>query len=902
MPGSRWIIIGFAVFLLFSFLSDGILNVLTDWLWFGERGYQALFYKTILLQWGIGLTAGVLSFAFLFFNYRYALRQLGDPKELLPDELKGTPFAKLFQRKVGYRIIFVSCISLAALYALAVGSNWHHLMLALNGQPFMEQDPVFQNDVSFYLFRLPFYFQLHGIFWSLILLALLGSGFFYVLKLQGTRVKNGSAPDTQFASHARLHLALLTTLLLIAMAIGTYLSRYALLYRAGGLFTGPGYADINGTLPLLALKTIVVLLVAGIVFHALRSGLFKLLGIGLAGLLMFWVGGSIYVNLLQRFVVAPNELEKERLYLKHHITATNKAFLLDEVEERTLDDDSRLTASDMIANRGTVNNIRLWDHEPLLETFAQIQEIRTYYDFVSVDNDRYRINGELRQIMLSPRELNPQSLPSKTWINERLTFTHGYGLTAGPVNRVSAEGLPVLFVKDLPPKSEISNFQVDTPGIYYGELSGQNDYVFVNTRQQEFDYPQGDANVFSEYKGKGGVPLDNFLKRLLFSLYLKDLKMLLSDDFTPQTRVILHRNIIQRLKRLAPFFSYDSDPYLVVADGNLVWMVDAYVISNRYPYSEHVTGVGNYLRNPVKVLVDASDGTVDFYAVQPDEPISASFGKIFPGLLKPIEQMPSIIRQHIRHPQELFYIQVSLFTTYHMLDVNTFYNKEDKWSIPVVEQKRMEPYYTVMKLPGETEEEFILMLPLTPHLKDNMAAWVAARSDGKNYGKLVVYRFPKQKLVFGPKQMVARINQNPLVSQQITLWDQSGSNVIRGTLLVIPIENALIYVQPLYLRAEDGRIPELKRVVVGYQNEIAMGLDLEDALGQIFSANILTNDNLDLPSSVVKSSQDDKIKELSNRAMNQYNAVNDAARNNNWSRFGNELKSLGQTLRNLVQQ
>ena len=434
MPGSRWLIIGFVAFLLFSFFSEGLLNLLTNWLWFDQLGYSSLFYKTILLQWGLGLAVGGIAFAILFWNYRHALNQLGDPKALLPPELAATPFNKLFQQKVGDRIVWGSSIFLALLYALAVGGNWHWLMLALNGQPFLQQDPVFQQDIGFYIFHLPFYFQLHGIFWSLILLSLIGTSFFYVLKLQGLRYDSGKRNiDSKFTRHARLHLAILTALLLVSLAVGTYLNRYALMYRVNGLFTGPGYADIHGTLPLLTLKTVASLLAAGVVFYALRKGIFRLLGVTFAGLVAVWLVSSVYVNVLQRFVVSPNELEKERLYLKHHITSTNQAFLLDKVEERTLTEDTTLTGRDIVANRATINNVRLWDHEPLLETFAQIQEIRTYYDFVSVDNDRYYINGELRQVMLSPRELNSQSLPSRTWINERLTFTHGYGLTAGPV-------------------------------------------------------------------------------------------------------------------------------------------------------------------------------------------------------------------------------------------------------------------------------------------------------------------------------------------------------------------------------------------------------------------------------------------------------------------------------------
>ncbi|MDH5753319.1 MAG: UPF0182 family protein, partial [Deltaproteobacteria bacterium] len=589
-------------------------------------------------------------------------------------------------------------------------------------------------------------------------------------------------------------------------------------------------------------------------------------------------------------------------------------FGLTDVEERSLSDDVELTLQDIANNRPTINNVRLWDHEPLLDTFSQIQEIRTYYEFVSVDNDRYQIGGELRQTMLSPREMSPESLPSRTWINERLTYTHGYGLTLGPVNRVNEQGLPVLFVQDLPPDTDYDVLKIDQPEIYYGELT--RNYVFVNTRHKEFDYPKGDSNVLSDYKGLGGVSLGGILRRLVFSIYLGDMKLLLSEDFLPETRVMIHRNITSRVKRLAPFLTFDNDPYMVIHQGRLVWMFDGYTISRRYPYAEMVGSLGNYMRNPVKATVDARDGTVTFYLIDPREPIARAYAQVFPGLFRPISEMPAGLREHLRHPQGLFTVQTHVYSTYHMLDVNTFYNKEDQWDIPVVENKRMEPYYTVMKLPEETREEFIQMLPFTPRAKDNMAAWMVARSDGDNYGKLVVYNFPKQKLIYGPKHMVNRFNQDPLVSQQITLWDASGSKVIRGTLLVIPIESSLIYVQPLYMKADDGRIPELKRVVVGYQNKIAMGLDLEDALAKIFGGdkNSLIPENkpaADRPGQKTAETGEQQSQAEQRtpdgdtpgtRAMRLYQQLQQSAGRGDWESFGRQMEELGREIEQLQLQ
>lgn len=880
-------------------ISSGI-SLVVDYLWFDSLGYLEMYLSILSAQFILGTIATVAAFLIFYFNCSYALKQIGKPVEYLPMELQATPLGILLTRMNLNTLLLAISVVVSLLTGIALAAGWETPLLHFNRTDFNEIEPVFNQDVGFYIFSLPFFNQIQSFLWSIGFLTLIGMGALYFLRLQATRptVEANVIDLSGFPAKGRLHLGIFGGVMLLILAAGVYLSRFEEMHQAGELLTGPGYADIYGTLPLLALKTAVAIVAAGLLVFTLVTGRFKmLLGVGVV-FGVIWIGGSVYVSMLQRFVVVPNELEKERNYLEQHIQATNKAFGLDKVVERTLDKTVELTAEDIAQNKPTINNVRLWDHEPLLDTFAQIQEIRTYYEFVSVDNDRYMINGELRQTMLSPRELSSSSLASRSWVNERLTYTHGYGLTAGPVNRVNEQGLPVLFVKDLPPSTENPELNITEPEIYFGELP--SDYVFVKTKQKEFNYPKGDTNIFSEYNGKGGVVLDSFLKRLLFAVYLKDFKMLLSDDFRPDTRVLMRRNLFERIQTLAPFFHYDTDPYLVIHEGRLVWIFDGYTISPRYPYAEMVKNVGNYMRNPIKGVVDAKDGSVTFYLVDQDEPIAKSYAKMFPGLLRPLSDMPKGLQAHLRHPAGLFNVQASLYATYHMLDVNTFYNKEDQWSIPVVSNKRMEPYYTVMKLPEEKSEEFILMLPFTPRLKDNLSAWMVARSDGENLGKLVVYTFPKQKLIYGPKQIVARINQDPEVSQQITLWDQSGSNVIRGTLLVIPIESSLIYIQPLYLRADDGRIPELKRVIVGYQNDIAMGIDLEDALAQIFgeSTGLKARARVEagaLPSATSPAALP-SADPLSRRAQRQFNTLNDAAKAGDWGKFGEQLKALGETL------
>src|SRR2546423_6170720 len=494
--------------------------------------------------------------------------------------------------------------------------------------------------------------------------------------------------------------------------------------------------------------------------------------------------------------------------------------------------------ADIKANSATVDNVRLWDRDLLMQTFKQLQEIRTYYDFASRDDQRYMIDGRYRQVHVSTRELNSESLPTRTFINERLTFTHGMGVTMAPVNQVTDEGLPVLFIKDLPPVSNVS-VKLTRPQIYFGELTNQ--YVFVGTRQQEFDYPAGDTNIYTTYKGSGGVPIGSFWRRVLYAFQFGSLKIVLSDDIKDDAKILYRRNIVDRATTGLPFLEFDEDPYPVINDaGQLQWILDAYTSSDGYPYSQRTANGTTYMRNSVKVVIDAYDGTVDAYIADGADPVIRTYANVFRGIFKPISAMAPDLRRHIRYPGDLFRLQTALHATYHMTQPDAFYHREDQWQIPgaVTNSGNANPFmrHIIMKLPGEKKPEFIFMTPFTPRGKDNLAAWMVARMDGENYGKLSVYRFPRQSLVYGPRQIANRINQDTDISRQLTLWDQRGSQVIRGELLVIPIEESLIYVQPIYLRAEGGNIPELKRVVVAHENRVAMAETLEQGLAELFGA------------------------------------------------------------------
>jgi uncharacterized membrane protein (UPF0182 family) len=676
-------------------------------------------------------------------------------------------------------------------------------------------------------------------------------------------------------------------------------------------------------LPGIYLSAVAALIAAaGIIYGVIRDRLVfsTIAGVALY-ILVSIVARGIAPAIYQKLVVAPNELSRETPYLRTHINATRKAWGLDRVESHDLSGEVQLSMKDIVANRATVDNVRLWERDLLRQTFAQLQEFRTYYDFVSVDDDRYAIDGRYRQVHMAARELNSASLPTRTFINERLTFTHGMGVTMAPVNQVTEEGLPVLFIKDLPPASTIS-LKLTRPQIYYGELT--NSYVFVGTRQKEFDSPAGESNTYTAYAGKGGVSLGSAWRRLLYAWQLGSLKILLSDDITGASRILYRRNVMERATTALPFLIFDADPYLVISDsGQLRWILDAYTTSDAYPYSQRARDGTSYMRNSVKVVVDAYDGTVDAYIAEPNDPVIKTYARIFGDIFKPISAMPADMRRHVRYPADLFRMQTALHATYHMELPETFYHREDQWQLPGQPAGTNEnPYmrHIIMKLPGEQNPEFIYMTPFTPRGKDNLAAWMVARMDGENYGKLSVYRFPKQSLVYGPKQINNRINQDTEISRQITLWDQRGSEVIRGELLVIPIEESLIYVQPIYLRAEGGNIPELKRVVVAHENRVVMGETLEEGLSALFGSGAsqtqtsradstqtfgaqtgVTGAGVTAPGTTAAAvpQASGANAELLRQAQGHYDRAIAAQRAGNWAEYGRELEQLGAVLRSL---
>src|SRR6266852_5140286 len=866
------------VLLLFN-----LVPLAAEWLWFQALGYQRVFTTRLVAEAVLGVGVGGLVFAFLYVNLRIAQRGLV-PNPLVVQV--GSGAAAVDVTRLLRRLALPTALGLALLFGLGAAGGWLGVLQFLHRTPFGVTDAVFGRDVGYYVFTVPVIAGAIALVIAVTTLTLLATIMLYVLRRDIIVFRRQVTVEPS----ARLHLAVLIALLFVLVALQVYLVRLpGLLYSTTGPLVGASFADLHATLTGLRVAGLAALAGGALVLWGARSQRLArdtVLAVGLY-LGVSLLGVALYPTIVQKLIVAPNELVKETPQLAYHIAATRRAWGLDSVVTRDLTGEAGLTERDIRANRPTIDNVRLWDREPLLMTFGQLQEIRTYYDFISVDDDRYWIDGKYRQVLLSPRELNVASLPTRTFINEHLTFTHGMGLTLGPVNQVTPEGLPVLFVKDLPPVSTVS-LRVSRPQIYYGELA--NDYVFVGTRQREFDHPSGEVNVYAAYGGRGGVRVGNLLRRLMLAIRFGSSKILFSQDITDDSRVLYYRDIMTRAKTALPFLRFDRDPYMVLADdATLQWILDAYTTSDDYPYAERLSDGTTYMRNSVKLVIDAYNGSLTAYLSAPADPLIRTWARIFPGIFVPLDRMPDGLRAHIRYPDDIYRVQTRLYATYHMDAPEDFYHREDQWQIPVVaEREGSVPFmrHIIMRLPEESKAEFVYMVPFTPRGKDNLAAWMVARNDGAAYGKLRVYRLSRQRLVFGPQQIENLINQNTDISRQISLWDQHGSRVIRGDLLVIPIEESLLYVQPLYLQAEGGRIPELKRVVVAYENQVVMGETLDAALAELFGGAPESGRQPAPPVAAVVPVADSGFRALAGEARRRYQAALQAQRELDWARYG----------------
>jgi len=885
----------FAVVIGLFAASSQAVRFIADWLWFQEVGYQNVFFTGIFAKIVTASFFGAGFFIIFYINLFLAVRLSARIFVLERNNAIRMPFPDVSNRTLHILALIVSVL-LTLFMSLNGISQWENALLFFNGVPFGINDPLFQKDVGFYIFRLPFLEYIYSWIKISILFTIIATGTVYFFR----RAFFFIPPRIwQIAPVTKTHILYLVTILFFWSVFGTWLELQDLLFIKRGVVFGPGYADV--TTQIWVLKTIMglgVLCGLSIVHYIFRHN-WRYPVISVSVYLAFIIlGQGIYPAAIQKFKVVPNEIVLETPYLKKNIQYTRIAYKLQDIEEQEYPVEENLTREAVSKNDLTIRNIRLWDHAPLLQTYSQLQEMRTYYKFIGVDNDRYRVDGEYRQVMLSPRELSYQALPSRTWVNEHLTYTHGYGAVLGPVNRVSAEGLPEFFIKDIPPVSS-REIKITRPEIYFGETS--NEYVFVGTKRDEFDYPVGDKNVYNRYAGKGGIPL-SFWKKLLFAARFGSFTILLSDDITKNSRIMYYRNVAERVSHIVPFIHLDGDPYMVITpEGRMNWILDGYTVTDRFPYSEPTANMGNYIRNSVKAVVDAYDGSVELYMGDAKDPIIQTYARIFPGLFKTMEQMPAALKSHVRYPPGMLAIQSHMYRTYHMQDPQVFYNKEDLWEIPgkAGSDRAIDPYYTIMKLPGEDKEEFILLVPFTPSKKDNMAAWMAVRCDAPNYGQVIIYKFPKQKLVYGPSQIEARINQDTEISRQLSLWNQRGSQVIRGSLLAIPVEKSILYIQSLYLSAEKGELPELKRVIVANGNTIVMEENLDIALQRIFGGKLPREREISAAAATGISSRERTDRQLALQALSHYRKAQEYLKGGNWNGYGDELRKMDELLKNI---
>lgn len=884
-----------ALGLLLVFFQE-VLDFSVDWLWFESHGYFSVYVITLGAQALAAVLGSVLFFTLALINLSIAQRCSPTSPRLDWPIFDLPPAARESVAKVLRISLWLGLGLFTYLAGKLAAQEWQTILMFWKGQPVGIQEPLFQQDMAFYLFSLPFYRKLIGG------LALAGLAILLLTLIK--YVQNGAVlfrPESRrvhLTPGSQRHLLILVGVMLLLFIWLFWLNRYQVLYQDHGVFFGAGYAEDKGVLTVYPVVTLLALVTVGLIFANLwrsyaRLTLASLISTGIVAVL----GLNIYPMLLQQFLVKPNELAKETPYIQHNIKYTRLAYGLDRIQEIRYPAQESLTAADLQAHQGTIVNIKIWDKRPILNTYKQLQEIRPYYEFPLVAMDRYRVDGQLRQVMLSPRELATTKLPTeaRTWVNERLKFTHGYGACLSPVNRITEGGLPEFWLKDLPPIGK-AEFQLARPEIYFGILT--REYVLVNTRAEEFDYPAGDENRYNYYQGTGGVQLDSFAKRLLMAIKFRDLKIILSGYLSPQTRILFRRSVTEIARTLAPFLVFESQPYPVICEGRLYWFLDAYTATFRYPYATPFTnsqGSFNYLRNSVKVVIDAYNGQTTYYLMDSQEPLAAAWSRIYPSLFRPFAEMPECLKPHIRYPLGLFQVQAAIFRTYHMQDPQVFYNREDQWDFPSEvyedQEQALDPYYMVMRLPQADREEFLLLMPYTPINKKNMVSWLAARCDLPDYGQMLIYTFPKDKLIYGPMQIEARINQHPEVSRLMTLWGQRGSRVLRGDLLAIPIKDSILYVEPLYLVATQSQIPELKKVVVVNGPRLALADTLEAAVKKAVA---------DVPVAAPPPQPSLTLGNLSVQALSHLRQAQDYLKTGNWTGFGQEMQRLQSLLEELA--
>jgi uncharacterized membrane protein (UPF0182 family) len=914
-----WVLAGVIVFLLLA--TTQVLPIYIEALWFGSVGYASVFWYTFRLQAILFVVFGVATFVVLrvvFFVLTRMFRSLIVERRIV---VVGDQQVVVAPARLLRGVAWVVAVVPALFYGFAMSDNWQTFALYLNQPATSVSDPVFQKPLGFFLFALPVYDLLSGWLSTLAFVALLATLLYVAASIPEKETATAFGEKGRGRRYAAISFALAAVLLVLAWDI--FLARFPYLWRDHQTFTGVSYTEAHYVLPGLVFVGLALLasVLVALVNAFTRRGWRLLVLAGALPVAVYVVGVILIPGYVQGFVVKPNELDRETPFIKQNIDWTRQAFKLEQVTVRDHEADTSQAAFDLENNRDTLENIRLWDRDALQATLTQIQEIRNYYEFAEVDVDRYQIGDRQRQVMIAARELNVDALPesSRNWINQRLIYTHGYGVTMNTANGFTPEGRPQFTLSNMPVESTAPEIKMTRPQIYFGSKTDTD--VYVRTRQQEFDYPQGEANTFTTYEGTGGIPVGSGLRRLALAWALGDIsKLPFSDDVTAESRVLMRRNVIQRVRTLAPFLIYDNDPFIIInQEGRLFWMIDAYTETDRYPYARHADADGhrvNYIRNSVKVTIDAYNGDVRFYVFDEEDPLLKAFRKIFPALFQPASAMPGDLRAHVRYPDTLIQTQGTVFGLYHTTNPKLFFQREDVWSVASVnvpgqeknaQPRTLRPYFALMRLPGidSGRPEFVRVVLFTPANRNNLIAWMAGRSDGDAYGSLFNFNLPQSRLIDGPLQVEARIDQDPQLSGQFTLWNQQGSRIQRGTLMAIPIGRGLLYVQPIYLQAERSPMPELRLVVVATQEKVAFGPNFASALTSLFgeAAGIRTKAEAPKPGEDAKAEpaapvQTD-VRQLVNRANQEFNEYQRFTSEGKLAEAGQRLEALKRTLEEL---
>lgn len=913
---NKSLIILVAVLFLVIVFFTSIVSYLIDYQWFSELNFQEVFFKKLVTQVQFFVPAFIILFIILF-SYMKIINAHSEKKSGIGVSAKARKTRNLIFGLISAVIAFIFSI-------VFVSEIWYNFLIYINKTPFNLADPIFNKDISFYIFDLPFLNNMYSFLLGFVFVLFIVNIIYNAIAIFSTNAPENNSHDNVTTMHkseniyknllsaASRQLTLLGGIFFFILAFGFYIRMFELLYSSRGIAYGASYTDIHVSLPFHYAYIAICVLTAVLMLVSWGSKKLKLAVFGPILLVVAIVASGLVATGVQSVVVAPNELAKQEQYLQNNINYTNYAYGLDKVEVKPFAFKQNLTAQDIEENRLTINNIPINDYRLALDIYNQIQGLKNYYQFNDMDIDRYMLNGVYRQVFISPRELLTSNIPSQnqgsSWINRYLKYTHGYGVAMSPVNEVTPSGQPRLFIRDLPVISDV-DIKIDRPEIYYGELT--KDFVIVNSREKEIDYPTSNTNVETTYEGKGGIKL-NLLNRIMFAVREGKLNFLLSQDINANSKILINREIQTRVQKIAPFLIYDEDPYIVAADGKLYWIIDAYTVSSRYPYSEPYSEKTtiNYIRNSVKIVIDAYNGTTSFYIADENDPIIKTYSNIFKTVFKPLNEMPESLRSHIRYPQTMFDIQSSIYKKYHIKSARELYNKSDIWDIATQiytaeegkNQQTVESAYSIMKLPDSDKEEFLLMIPYTPQGKTNMIAWLAVKNDGKDYGQLVQYDFPSGQIVEGPMQVEGIVSQDTVIGPQLNLLATGGnSRVVRGNMLTIPIEDSILYVEPIYVKAANANaLPEMKKVIVYYKNKVVMEDTLEQGLERIFQLkqNQPKPSQPQQPQQPVPGGQED-TSALIIRANDVFRQAQDAMKNGDWTEYGNRLRELEEILNRL---